>query len=108
MALAALLVFATSAAAEHEVQFRYTVIGYVKESAEGENAVAVAIALANSGPREFWFHFGNIEIGPRDARRQIKSIENLVTGERHTLEWGGVRLRIDQQQDPALLFRCLA
>jgi len=22
------------------------------------------------------------------------------------LEWGGVRLRIDQQQDPALLFRC--
>jgi starch synthase (maltosyl-transferring) len=84
------------------------VIGYVKESAEGENAVAVAVALANSGPREFWFHFGNIEIGPRDARRQIKSIENLVTGERHTLEWGGVRLRIDQQQDPALLFRCLA
>jgi hypothetical protein len=23
------------------------------------------------------------------------------------IEWGGVRLRIDQQQDPALLFRCL-
>jgi starch synthase (maltosyl-transferring) len=84
------------------------VIGYVKESAEGENAVAVAVALSDSGPREFWFHFGNIEIGPRETRRQIKSIENLVTGERHTLEWGGVRLRIDQQQDPALLFRCLA
>jgi starch synthase (maltosyl-transferring) len=84
------------------------VIGYVKETAEGANAVAVAVALANTGPREFWFHFGNIEIGPREARRPIKSIENLVTGERHTLEWGGVRLRIDQQQDPALLFRCLA
>ena len=23
------------------------------------------------------------------------------------IEWGGVRLRIDQRQDPALLFRCL-
>jgi len=23
------------------------------------------------------------------------------------IEWGGVRLRIDQQQDPALLIRCL-
>jgi hypothetical protein len=27
-----------------------------------------------------------------------------VTGERHTLEWGGVRLRIEQ--DPVLIFRC--
>ena len=36
------------------------------------------------------------------------AIENLVTGERHMLEWGGVRLRIDQEQDPALLFRCIA
>jgi hypothetical protein len=32
LALAALLVFATSVAAEHEVQFRYTVIGYVKDA----------------------------------------------------------------------------
>jgi hypothetical protein len=32
--------------------------------------------------------------------------ELLITGEGHDLEWGGVRLRIDQQQDPALLFRC--
>jgi Domain of unknown function (DUF3416) len=39
--------------------------------------------------------------------RAGKLIENLVTGERHIIEWGGVRLRIDQQQDPALLFRCL-
>jgi starch synthase (maltosyl-transferring) len=31
-----------------------------------------------------------------------------VTGERHILEWGGARLRIDQEQDPALLFRCFA
>jgi starch synthase (maltosyl-transferring) len=83
------------------------VIGFVKESVDGDNAVAVAIALAKKGPREFWFHFGEIDIGPPGARQRVKAIENLITGERHTLEWGGVRLRIDQAQDPALLFRCL-
>ena len=41
----------------------------------------------------------------RGSRRRVKFIENLITGERHILEWGAVRLRIDQQQDPALLFR---
>ncbi len=30
----------------------------------------------------------------------------LKVREGHDLEWGGVRLRIDQQEDPALLFRC--
>ena len=68
--------------------------------------MAVAVALTKTGPREFWFHFGDIEIGPSSARRHVKFIENLVTGKRHVIEWGGVRLRIDQQQDPALLFRC--
>jgi starch synthase (maltosyl-transferring) len=84
------------------------VIGYVKESIAGDNAVAIAVALAKAPPREFWFHFGEIEIGPAGVRRRVKEIENLVTGERHILEWGGARLRIDQQQDPALLFRCFA
>jgi starch synthase (maltosyl-transferring) len=42
----------------------------------------------------------------RGSRWRVKFFENLVTGERHVLEWGGVRLRIDQQQDPAVLFRC--
>jgi starch synthase (maltosyl-transferring) len=84
------------------------VIGYVKESAANDNAVAVAVALDKHGPREFWFHFGEIEIGPPPSRGAVKSIENLITGERHTIEWGGVRLRIDQAQDPALLFRCVA
>jgi starch synthase (maltosyl-transferring) len=42
----------------------------------------------------------------RGSRRRVKFFENLVTGERHVLEWGGARLRIDQQQDPAVLFRC--
>ena len=40
----------------------------------------------------------------RGSRRRVKFIENLVTGQRHVLEWGGARLRIDQQHDPALLF----
>jgi starch synthase (maltosyl-transferring) len=84
------------------------VIGYVKESPEGDNAVAVAVALARDGPREFWFHFGDVEIGPPDRRRPVKWIEHLVTGERRTLEWGGTRLRIDQEDDPALFFRCFA
>jgi starch synthase (maltosyl-transferring) len=82
------------------------VIGFVKESVDGENAVAVAVALAEEGPRELWFQFGEIDIGGRDSRRRVKAIENLVTGEQHILEWGGVRLRIDQQQDPALIFQC--
>jgi starch synthase (maltosyl-transferring) len=83
------------------------VIGYVKESMNGDNAVAVAVALAKDGPRQFWFHFGDMQIGPPDKRRNVTAIENLITGERHTIEWGGVRLRIDQDHDPALLFRCL-
>jgi starch synthase (maltosyl-transferring) len=82
------------------------VIGFVKESVGRDNAIAVAIALASAGPRQFWFHFGDIEIGPAGARHHVGSVENLVTGERHTVEWGGVRLRIDQDQDPALIFRC--
>jgi hypothetical protein len=83
------------------------VIGFVKESIDGHNAVAVAIALSREGPREFWFHFGDIEIGPSGSQRRVKSVQNLITGEQHTIEWGGVRLRIDQQQDPAVLLRCL-
>jgi starch synthase (maltosyl-transferring) len=82
------------------------VIGFVKESIAGDNAVAAAIALAQGPPRQFWLHFGDLEIGPRDARRSVREIENLVTGERLKIEWGGVRLTIDQSQDPALLFRC--
>src|SRR5262249_52256709 len=46
------------------------VIGFVKESVAGDNAVAVAVALAKEGPREFWFHFGDIEIGARESRHR--------------------------------------
>jgi starch synthase (maltosyl-transferring) len=83
------------------------VIGFVKQSPVGDNAVAIAIALSKAGPRQFWFHFGDIEIGPPGARGRIRAIENLVTGERIVTEWGGVRLRIGPEHDPALLFRCL-
>jgi starch synthase (maltosyl-transferring) len=83
------------------------VMGFVKEAQAHDNAVAVAIALNRQGPRPFWFHFGDMEIGPPGARRRITAIENLVTGERHPLEWGGVRMRIDPWADPALIFRCL-
>ena len=82
------------------------VIGFVKESVHHDNAVAVAIALTGQGPRTFWFHFGYITIG--DSRLPVRTIVNLVTGERHTLEWGGVRLTIDPAADPALVFRCEA
>jgi starch synthase (maltosyl-transferring) len=84
------------------------VIGFVKESVAHDNAVAVAIALTRYGPREFWFHLGDLEIGPPAARRPVTAIENLRTGERHAIAWGGVRLRIDPDHDPALLFRCVA
>ena len=45
------------------------VIGFVKESPARDNAVAVAIALSGAGPRQFWFHFGDIEIGPDGRAR---------------------------------------
>jgi starch synthase (maltosyl-transferring) len=83
------------------------VTGFLKESVDRTNAVAVAISLAGP-PQEFWLHFGSEEIGPADARRGVRVIENLVTGERHMLEWGGIRLRIDPANDPALFFRCYA
>ena len=84
------------------------IIGFVKQAAGFENAVAVAIALSKSEPRHFWFQLGGIELGPPDALRPIKAIENLITGERKTLEWGGVHLWIDPANDPALIFRCLS
>jgi starch synthase (maltosyl-transferring) len=83
------------------------VIGFVKEGVYRDNAVAVAVALAGERVREFWFHFGNLEIGPQGNRRPVSAIENLITGERRQLEWGGARLRIDPADNPALLFRCL-
>jgi len=83
------------------------VIGFVKESVDHTNTVAVAIALSRD-VHEFWLPLGDVQVDAGGERRQIAAVENLVTGERYPIEWGGIRLRIDPVRDPALLFRCLA
>jgi starch synthase (maltosyl-transferring) len=83
------------------------VIGFVKESVDQTNTVVVAIALSRE-VHEFWFPLGDAQVGTGSERRHVAAVENLITGERYPVEWGGIRLRIDPARDPALLFRCLA
>ena len=83
------------------------VIGFVKESVNQTNSVVVVIALSRE-PHEFWLPLGDVQVGMLGDRRHVAAVENLITGERHPVEWGGIRLRIDPVRDPALLFRCLA
>src|SRR5262249_56975915 len=52
-------------------------IGFVKESVARYNTVAVALALTKARPPEFWFHFGDIQIGPSTPRPHVKLIANL-------------------------------
>ena len=82
-------------------------IGFLKQSVDGENAVVVAIAVTGPEAREFWCHFGDHEIGPPNARRRIVAVENLVTGERWPVQWGGVRLRLDPHSEPRIALRCV-
>jgi starch synthase (maltosyl-transferring) len=83
------------------------VIAFVKESADQTDSVIAAIALSRD-VHEFWFPLGDVEVGIPGERRHVAAVENLITGERYPVEWGGIRLRIDPVRDPALLFRCLA
>jgi starch synthase (maltosyl-transferring) len=83
------------------------VIGFVKESVDQTNTVAVAIALSRD-IHEFWLPLGDVQVEVAGERRPVAAVENLFTGERHPIEWGGIRLWIDPIRDPALLFRCLA
>jgi starch synthase (maltosyl-transferring) len=83
------------------------VTAFVKESVDQTNTVVVAIALSRDA-HEFWLHLGDVQVGTDDERRPVAAVENLITGERSPVEWGGIRLRIDPMHDPALLFRCLA
>jgi starch synthase (maltosyl-transferring) len=83
------------------------VIGFVKESVDGTNTVVVAIALSRE-PHEFWFPIGELQIDVGGERKHVAAVEDLVTGERRPVEWGGIHVRIDPTRDPALLFRCLA
>jgi starch synthase (maltosyl-transferring) len=79
-------------------------VAFMKTSLNGSNTIAGAISLSPTA-REAWLHFGELRMGTGEP---VRAIENLVTGERRLLEWGGVRLWIQPQEDPALLFRCLA
>jgi starch synthase (maltosyl-transferring) len=83
------------------------VIGFVKESVDGTNTVAIAIALSPD-VHEFWFFLGDVLVSVDGERRHVAAVENILTGERSPVEWGGINLRIDPARDPALLFRCLA
>jgi starch synthase (maltosyl-transferring) len=83
------------------------VTAFAKESIDQTNTVAVTIALS-ADVHDFWLPLGDVQIGAGDQRRPVAALENLVTGERVAVEWGGIRLRIDPARDPALLFRCLA
>ena len=83
------------------------VIGFAKESVDGSNVVAGAIALSRD-VHEIWFHLASVQVLVNGERRPVAAVENLITGERSPIEWGGIRLRIDPSRDPALLFRCLA
>jgi starch synthase (maltosyl-transferring) len=79
------------------------VIGFIKTSIDGANAVAGAVAI-DGHAREFWLHFGDATF----AGKPVRAVRNLVTGEERRLEWGGTRLKLDPQADPALIFECLA
>jgi starch synthase (maltosyl-transferring) len=83
------------------------VIAFAKESVDHTNSVVAAIALSRD-PHEFWLPLNDVQIGMVGERRNVVAVENLITGERYPVEWGGIHLRIDPMRDPALLFRCLA
>jgi starch synthase (maltosyl-transferring) len=59
-------------------------------------------------PHEFWLPLGDTLVNVNGKRRHVAALENLITGERSSLDWGGIKLRIEPDRDPALLFRCLA
>lgn len=83
------------------------VTGFIKTSTDGANVVATAIALSRD-PREIWLPLADVQVKINDEARPTTAVENLLTGERHPVEWGGLHLRIDPSRDPALLFRCMA
>ena len=57
---------------------------------------AVARRRTNSG-----FRSATSRSASAGERRNVAAVENLITGERHPVEWGGIRLRIDPVRDPA-------
>ncbi len=83
------------------------VTAFVKRSVDETNTVVGAIALARD-VHDIWLPLGDVEVRVDGEWRHVLALENVITGERHGVEWGGVNLRIDSARDPALLFRCLA
>jgi starch synthase (maltosyl-transferring) len=82
-------------------------IAVVKEAVDRTNSVVAAVALSRNA-RELWLPLDGLTVEVDGERRRVTGIENLLSGERSSIEWGGIRLRIDPYLDPALLFRCLA
>jgi len=96
LALAALLVFATSAAAEHEVQFRYTVIGYVKD-ARGRPLPGQTVELIRD-------RTGFSYVADTDAAGLFVLTARLAdesSGEALTLRFGRARTRVVARFDAA-------
>lgn len=81
--------------------------GFVKASADETNVVAVAIALTRD-PHDIWLPLNDVQVKVGDNLLPVAAVENLLTGERRPVEWGGLRLRIDPSYDPAILLRCMA
>jgi starch synthase (maltosyl-transferring) len=82
-------------------------IAFVKEAAGPGNTVVIVVALSRD-VRECWLPLGDVMVDAGGQRHHVTALENLLTGEQSRSEWGGIRLRIDPDRDPALLFRCLA
>lgn len=68
----------------------------------------MAVVALSCHVREFWLPLGDVTVDAGGQRHHVSALENLLTGEQARIEWGGIRLRIDPERDPALLFRCLA
>ncbi len=83
------------------------VIAFVKQSADLSNAVAVVIALSRD-VHEVWLPIGDTKIDVGGERRHVAAVENLVSGVRTVLDWGGLSVRIEPEHDPAVFLRCLA
>ncbi|MBY0383433.1 MAG: alpha-1,4-glucan--maltose-1-phosphate maltosyltransferase [Xanthobacteraceae bacterium] len=83
------------------------VIGFSKTSTDNSNTIVGAIAIWRE-PREVWIPMNDVQVGHGADRKPVAALENIITGERHAVEWGGVRVRLDTPRDPAALFRCLA
>ena len=83
------------------------VIAFVKQSADLTNAVAVVIALSRD-VHDVWLPIGDTKLEVGGERRHVAAVENLVSGARTVLDWGGLSVRIEPDRDPAVFLRCLA